>query len=210
MKHLMTRKRALALALASVPMLAGCGSNNPTVVGGIGNPLPGNYYPTPGGCIPINQAISFTGTGVQVGGTAGNTVSAGKLPYNGQTFGTVTIGAGGVVTGTSFTYNRQAADGQIGFNVTMANGAPYIPYSSGMNNGTGTLNGVLQISAGAQQAIVSMAGGYGYGNTTTMNVPCVSAIAIDTYVTSAQPYTLYNGRVYLYLNNNQNVYPLVF
>ena len=207
MKQFLTRKRALALALASIPMLAGCGSNNPTVVGGVSNPLPGTVYGT-GGCIPINQAISFAGTGIQVGGQAGNTVSAGKIPSNGQTFGTTSIGVGGAVTGTSFTFNRQSADGQIGFNVTLANGSPYIPYNTGVGTGTGTLNGVLQISTNAQAAIAGSSG-YGYNNTAT-TVPCVSAIAIDTYVTSAQPYTLYNGRVYLYLNNTQNGYALLF
>ncbi|MCM2279589.1 MAG: hypothetical protein NDJ89_16060 [Oligoflexia bacterium] len=223
MKRSYRRKLAIALALATVPLLMGCGSNRDS--GQVGN-VPGAIVPgigVPGACIPITQQIPFAGTNIYFSGV---NIRGGQIPYStpvGQ------MGVGG--PGGGGPLGRTAVDGSISMNVTPVNQAvvaqpypttyPTYPTNNNLSN-TANVTGILTISNIVQQDIQYQSGSYSGANNNWYNyggtpgvpqpyapaaIPCVSGIAID----GAHYYnTIYSTKVYLYLNNTQHGYIMYF
>jgi hypothetical protein len=226
MKNKKTNRFAIAVAIASIPILAGCGKSNntppPVVTTAPGAVIGG------GACIPINAAqIPMTGTNIYFDWA---NIRGGQIP-GGMTFGQML--QGGITSGGP--YQRSGVDGVISLNI-IPNTATYPGgYYPGPYQGsypgttpsyqgpatTANLTGYVSISQVTQQDILATFGGtYGgtYGGITpypgTMpqpysptNVPCVTGIAIDV---GHYNNIIYGGNVYLYLNNTQHGYALYF
>jgi hypothetical protein len=206
MKKFKTRKIAIALALASVPFLAGCGKGNSSNPTGY---IPGSVYGNvPGGCIPVNTAqIPFTGTNVNYSGQG---LVAGQLP-NGQAAGQMALGGGVIGAGQ---FHGQSVDGTLLVNLNggaVPVGPGYPPYSGG----TSSIVGTVSISQATQQDIAFQMGGYGGYNPYPAPYPqqpvqqsvCISGIAISGSIYSG---TFYNTSVYLYMNGTTHGYALYF
>lgn len=214
MKRANKRKAAIALALATVPLLMGCGSNKSN--SGVGG-VPGSI--AAGTCVPITQQIPFTGSNIYFDWA---NIRGGAIP-RGQTFGQMVVG--GTLAGGQ--YQRSGVDGTISMNIVQANQAvptngsyPYYPTNNGSSQ-LASATGFVTISSATQQDIMFRFSGTGgayptpyptYPGTTPMptapqSVPCVSGIAMDV---GHYYNTIYGGNVYLYLNNTQNGYALYF
>lgn len=224
MKSAKPRSWATVIALASIPFLAGCGSNKNSSNAPV--PLPAPLPGVGGGCVPISSQIPFTGTGIFFDG---DVIRGGAIPY-GVATGQMVIGGG--ITGGP--YQRTGVDGTISMNI-IPNSVPaaapgaypvYPPVGIPGGAGNANANGYLQISSVTQQDIYYQCqqGGYcaGYTGTYpgtyppgTLPMPttptaiqmCVSGIAIEAFQSKNQ---IYNGNVYLYLNNTQHGYKLFF
>ena len=86
MKKYKSKRAVIALALATVPLLMGCGSSGGSTSGqgsaGFGS----------GSCVPIASQIPFTGTNAQF---TPMSIRAGRIP-GGQTYGQTGMGGGTV------------------------------------------------------------------------------------------------------------------
>lgn len=206
MKKVKSSKVAIALALASIPLLVGCGkgsSSNPTGY------IPGTIYGGPGGCIPVNTAqIPFTGTNVNYSGQG---LIAGQLP-SGQSAGQMALG-GGIAGGQ---FHGQSVDGTL--MVTLNGGAPVQGPYPGYGGGNSNITGYVTISQMTQQDIMFQMGGGGYNPYPIYPQPyptqqpqqqqaCISGIAISG---SIYQNTFYNTNVYLYMNGTTHGYALYF
>lgn len=222
-----SKRVATALALAtSLAALTGCGGSKPAAPP-VGVPAPVVAPPAPvaNACVPITAQIPFTGTNVYFDSAS---VRGGMVPYSyQQNSGTVVLGGG-----AAGPFQRQGVDGTIAMNITPNQPAPVAGAYPGMQPMMGPMtanvSGVLTISAATQQEIQYYYGGYGqqyggypgyYGGGYPMPgqpiapqpapvVPqlCASGLSFDLghYQT-----TLF-GKVYLYLNNSQQIIPLQF
>jgi hypothetical protein len=203
-----SKKVAIALALATIPILVGCGSNSSSATTAAASSL---YYES-GGCIPITQPIYFSGTGVNL---SSQTLVAGTIPAadGGQTNGTVTVGTTPIsattVGGETFVSNDmsygQYAYGDISVTLT------------GMTNGyyasSGTIYGTITISPVEQQNIEQYAESMGiYGTTSTAygSIPCVSGIALQGYLDSTPSAPGFEGYAYVYIDNQPHGVTLQF
>lgn len=168
------RIAAILVAGLSAMTLGGCkpaSSSTPNNVGGVGSGLAGA-----GGCIPVNQPISFTGTGVYFDW---NDIIGGQIP-GAQAVGQMYIG--GNAAGGPYTRN-QPNWASIRMSVTPAAQSNQYGYNQGyqqnLDNYTGPANitGVVQLSQLALTDLTNMvasgqipiqptgvAPGYGYGN----------------------------------------------
>lgn len=166
MKRFKMKNLISAVAVATLPLLVGCGSSSPTA--GVGT-VPGAQYPgypgAPGGCVPISAQIPFTATNIYFDWA---NIVGGSIPQSGQSVGQVMVG--GSPTGGQ--YYRSGVDGTISMNIVQSQqgfgGTPYptypqgaypVPsqypsYNTGYNNKLANATGFLQISGQTQQDIM--------------------------------------------------------
>jgi hypothetical protein len=188
-----SKKVAIALALATIPILVGCGSNSSSATTAAASSL---YYES-GGCIPITQPIYFSGTGVTM---SSQTLVAGTIPAadGGQTNGTLTVGTTPIsattVAGETFVSNDmsygQYAYGDITVTLSGVTNSYYMS--------SGTIYGSVTISPVEQQQIEEQFAGI---STTSGNIPCVSGIALQGYLDTTPEYPGFEGYAYLYIDN---------
>ena len=102
------------MALLAIMLLSACGSDPVPVV----NPNPGGFGP--GGCVPINAQIGFTGTNNEFSYAQ---FKAGTIPATMLGFGSVagTLAMGGGAAGGP--YQRSGVDGTISMNIIPMGGA---------------------------------------------------------------------------------------
>ena len=223
------KRLASVLAALSIITLTGCGQSEPepAPVSSVANGLGG---PGLGGCIPITENIPFTITN---GNYIPRKIYAGAI-MNGPAEGTVTIGgafAGGPLhtqAGSEADINMAitAMSGSVGYPTDYTSGA-YPLYPTRING-----SGVMRISPTMQQTINMLVQTgqiplYGTYNTMPYNpyqpsVPynptmpqttqtgavCVSSFGMYMNITTNNE--LYIGDVYLYFNNTQHGFKLMF
>ncbi len=134
-QNLKQRKELTLLASLTViglTLLSGCGKSKntqlpqPVIAPPIIAPGPGGIVS--GGCIPINQPITFNAQNIYFGWA---NIVGGRVPMSQQQVGTVVIG-GGVTNGQ---YSRAGVDGTISMNINPS-GAYSQPYPfNGYNQG---------------------------------------------------------------------------
>ncbi len=201
MKTVIQKRKVIALALAIVPLLVGCGSSSTRSGSG--------YQPGVGlgGCVPINSVIGFSGTNASF---TPMSIRAGEIPRS-QTYGQ--MGIGGAVAGGP--YQRSGTDGTISMTIQPVGQGTIGTQPVNNYNGAANVNGQLQLSSAVQQDIYWRFGGQMPGTTipgqipgqTITNTACVSGIAMDLGIYQTM---LYGGYVYLYMNNTKNGYVLYF
>jgi hypothetical protein len=189
MKRKITSKKlvAIALALATIPVLVGCGSNNSssTTAAVVGS---GAYYSS-GTCVPITQPIYFSGSGVSLS----QSLTAGTIP-NGAANGTITVGSTPLttITGQTFVSNDMAYGSYSYGDISVT--------LSGAAGVAGSLYGTITISPYEQQQIEAQALSL-YSGTSYGAVPCVSGVALQGYLDTTPQYPGFEGVAYIYLNN---------
>lgn len=221
------KRTAIALAIASLLALTGCGSNNPPVV----TPPPSTGQPLVGSCVPltVGQPIGFTATNISVTNTR---------ILAGGSYGQIVVGAGAVaapVPGYGTSFQKQAIEGSLVLNIQSTAAAtpttqPGYGYPYGTTaTGAASANGTLTVT---QQGLMALgintynypgytgqpgyapqpgyvpqptygAPGYGTPGYPGYNSICVSGMALDLvpYPSASGVGTITTGRAYLYLNN---------
>ncbi len=142
MKRANSKSIATAIAVLSLAILSGCGSNPQStspVMGANGSMYPGMGGIGGGGCAPISQPISFQAQGVYA--DYANLVM-GRLPSTGQQVGQVAVGTGAGVgamnTGSSYATYPGRSNGAMSLTLGQGNygqvGLPYSGYPYGSQN----------------------------------------------------------------------------
>jgi hypothetical protein len=175
--------------------------------------------------MPQQGVIGFTGQNVY---WDGRQIRAGFIPGHAQAFGQVYTGGGGV----GGPYQRSTGEGSISMSIQqnpLMGGMPGWPVQPGFGGSatTAQIQGMVQLSQMTLQQILTIFGGGGGWNggwngwqqpgivqpgfpqPGMMPQTCVSGIAVDLQW-SPQGNVLYDGWVYLYLNNSQNGYKMYF
>lgn len=196
MNATLSRSSRIALILATVIVLSGCGSSQVAAT----YSASGIYSTTSTGCIPLGQTISFYGSGLQID-AAGN-LYGGKLPSS-TAYGSISVGSyGSAISGTVLSGANNGSTLQLG--LSSATGT-YATASSSV-----TVSGTVLLSSYAQQYIQSYASQYALYGTSAYSTLygsslCVSGIAIQGSVASGTG--RFYGNVYFYLNGTtQGVY----
>lgn len=171
MKRSRNYRIALALAVLSAPVLAGCGSGRGNGVTGTGGGLGGwnnGYYWGNGTCVPINMPVGFSLNNVYADSA---NIVGGNFPYSGQAVGQVIVGQQGTLSGlpgAGMSMNpRTTFDGTLQLSL-MTQNQQWTPYQSypqytftqnqyynnyGQNTKLAIGSGVMQISQQTQQEI---------------------------------------------------------
>lgn len=139
------KRVATALAILGLPILAGCGQNQPiqNIPGGQYPGIPGGYIPgSPvgnGQCMPISMPIVFSGQGVYADYA---NIVGGRIPYSGQQIGQIFPGGAPGGVGGMMTYNTMPNRPDGAVTLTLGQnfgGQPYggqVPYAGYPNQYT--------------------------------------------------------------------------
>jgi len=225
---------AIAMALTSLTaIVSGCGSAPLPPAVNVAAMIPTGPVTGIGGagqCVPLTQPIGFQATNLSIDTT--QAVYAGNVPYGdpltmpGQ-YGQVIQSVGGAIgalPGSQLVQLNPAGvhpDGK--FVMNLVSNVPAIGGS-----GYGSATGVITISPEKLKVIYGMfglsypntaspyMGGTGVGislngpGMTNQQIPCVSGIGISLSVASLVGNYVNGGRVYLYLNGQQQIANLVY
>ncbi len=180
-------------------------------------PVAGSVGGLPAGCLPIGAPIGFNATNIyynQLQVIAGNAGSGLTTTLNTpSSAGTVTIMSGG--SGGAYSTLPGRPDGSISMNINLV-GNPQA--AVGVTSVASVVNatGVIMVSALKQAQILGSL--YSYPGiqvpsptvttTSPLQSECVSAVAFNLHIGNAVAeggtnQTLYNGYVYLQVNNSQ-------
>jgi len=148
------------------------------------------------GCIPINQTISFSGSGLQI--NTENDIYGGSIPNVSTTYGSITVGTTNSVSGTTFSSVSDGSTYSVGtFQITVEGATGSYFY------GTKAATGSIGIGSYYQQWIQNYVNTSGYFSSTSTSTPCVSGLGIQGHLYTTSGYG-FGGHVFLYLNNTQH------
>jgi hypothetical protein len=211
-KKLLIWLRPLAI-IGLAALMSACGSSPDDDAR---SPSPSRNPQTPkettGTCVPLGQPIPFSGTDnyLDYYRVVGGSLPAGDLYWDKNREGQMRVGGQSTQQGAG-AFLGYGVDGQITMNVTSAQKQTQNQYYSATErvNVTGT----LQLNAMAIQEITYELdyafghGGFQQTNHTGSQSYCVSGISMNLGYSGQH---LYNGRVYLYINNTNRMVKVEF